>query len=98
MWRHGDVLIGRCAEIPPGARPTPQLVLARGEVTGHAHRILEPGAAVLFKDDTGDFLEVTADQATLVHEEHDAISLPRGTYRVWFQREYSPQEIRRVVD
>jgi hypothetical protein len=24
--------------------------------------------------------------------------LPQGTYRFWFQREYSPKEIRRIVD
>jgi hypothetical protein len=98
MWRHGDVLIDRCIQLPPGVRPVPHLILARGEATGHAHRVLEQGAAVLYKGDDGDFLEVTADQATIVHDEHQPIALPRGTYHIWFQREYSPQEIRRVVD
>ena len=98
MWRHGDVLIDRCAEIPAGLRPVPHGILARGQATGHVHRILEPGAAVLYAANDGGFLEVFADQATLVHEEHSAITLPRGSYRFWFQREYSPQEIRRVID
>lgn len=98
MWRHGDVLIEQCTKIPGDARRVGHLILARGEATGHAHRVLEPGSAVLFKNDEADFLEVTTDEATIVHEEHDAITLPRGTYRFWFQREYSPQEIRRVID
>ena len=98
MWRHGDVLIECCDEIPPEAWAAPHLTLARGEATGHAHRVLEQGAAVLYPRDDGGFLEVIADQATVVHEEHHAITLPRGIYRFWFQREYSPREIRRVVD
>ncbi len=98
MWRHGDVLIDRCEGLPHGARPLPHVILAKGEATGHVHRILEPGAAVLYASDDGGFLKVVAERATVVHEEHRAIELPRGVYRFWFQREYSPQEIRRVVD
>jgi len=98
MWRHGDVLIDRCVQIPSDARPLPHGILARGEATGHVHRILEPGAAVVYLGNDGGFVEVIAAQATVVHEEHYPITLPRGSYRFWFQREYSPQEIRRVVD
>ena len=31
-------------------------------------------------------------------KEHGPITLPRGTYRVWQQREYSPEAIRIVMD
>ena len=98
MWRHGDVLIQACSAVPKKARRLPHCILAKGELTGHAHRIDERGAAELY--DSGDslFLRVTADCATLVHEEHGPITLRPGTYRVWVQREYSPQEIRRVLD
>jgi hypothetical protein len=41
---------------------------------------------------------VLADSATVTHEEHGPITLPRGTYRVWRQREYSPEAIRVVRD
>jgi hypothetical protein len=44
------------------------------------------------------FLRVTGDTATVTHEEHRSIALKTGVYRVWIQREYSPQEIRRVLD
>jgi len=98
MWRHGDVLIERCPEIPSGVRRAPHVVLARGEATGHAHRILEPKTAVLFEGEDEGYLQVCADHATLVHEEHHPITLTQGVYRFWFQREYSPKEIRRVID
>jgi hypothetical protein len=44
------------------------------------------------------FLHVLADAAAIVHQEHGPIALPRGTYRVWGQREYIPRGIRNVVD
>lgn len=97
MWRHGDVLIDQCSEVPADARPLPHLILARGEATGHTHRILESGA-VLYTGENGGYLRVTGDQVTLAHEEHGPIKLSRGTYRFWFQREYSPRGIRRVAD
>jgi hypothetical protein len=98
MWRHGDVLIAAVEQIPQGAQRRPQLVLARGEVTGHAHRIADPQAAVLWETDGQLFLEVVAESAMVTHEEHAPITLPRGIYRVWTQREYTPQAIVRVVD
>jgi hypothetical protein len=99
LYRHGDVLVGSVDELPAGARPRRGTVLARGELTGHVHRIAEEGAAELFEDESGTlFLVVHDDVATLVHEEHDAIPLPRGTYRVWRQREYTPERIVPVSD
>lgn len=100
MWRHGDVFVAKVAEteIPADARRLPHCILAEGELTGHSHRIQERGAAELFDFNGSRYLRVTAEMATLIHQEHAAITLPRGTYRVWIQREYTPQEIRRVVD
>lgn len=98
MWRHGDVLIEAVTEIPGGARPRPVAVLATGEATGHCHRVEDPRTARLFDAGGTGYLEVTADFATIVHEEHRPITLPRGFYRFWQQREYTPQAIRTVVD
>jgi hypothetical protein len=36
------------------------------------------------------FVDVTADRAEIVHDEHGTIELNRGVYRVWRQREYDP--------
>jgi hypothetical protein len=52
----------------------------------------------VFSVGAGLYLEVLAETATIVHEEHGPVTLPRGGYEVRIQREYSPQEIRRVVD
>lgn len=98
LYRHGDVLVGAVDQIPSDAKKRPHLVLAEGEVTGHVHRIADPGSAQLFQHGPDVYLRVLADAATLTHEEHGPILLPRGTYRVWRQREYSPREIRVVRD
>jgi hypothetical protein len=98
MWRHGDVLIAAIAEIPSTARRRPQPVLAEGELTGHSHRLEDPSGAQVYEFGGERFLRITAESARIVHQEHAPIVLPRGTYRVWIQREYSPEAIRRVVD
>jgi hypothetical protein len=98
LYRHGDVLVSLIDGIPPAAKLRPHLVLAEGEVTGHMHRIAEPGSAKLFQEFSRMYLRVVAEHATLVHPEHGPITLPRGDYRVWRQREYSPQAIRTVLD
>jgi hypothetical protein len=98
MWRHGDVFLQKCEGLPTDARRLPHLILAKGELTGHAHRVLERDAASVWQTDDELYLDVTGDQATVSHEEHAPIQLNRGTYRVWIQREYTPEEIRRVID
>lgn len=98
LYRHGDVLLAAVPALPAGATPLLGLVLAHSEVTGHAHRIREAGAAQLFALGTFTYLRVMAPKATLVHEEHRPIELPAGVYRVWQQREYTPTAIRTVLD
>jgi len=98
MYRHGDVIIAAAAEVSADARPRHSAVLARGEATGHSHRIADPSDVELFEAKDVGFLRVNADSATLIHDEHKPITLPRGIYRFWQQREYTPKAIRRVVD
>jgi hypothetical protein len=98
MYRHGDLLVAAVPEIPPGARRLSHLTLAEGEMTGHSHRIAEGKQATLYSHENQLYLDVTGDGATLVHQEHGPIVLPRGTFRAWKQREYSPREIRFVRD
>ncbi|OYP36426.1 hypothetical protein [Rhodopirellula sp. MGV] len=98
QYRHGDVMVESVKAIPETRRKAKHTILAHGELTGHCHRIAESGAAALYETPEGMFLHVTAKQATLVHDEHDSIRLDAGYYRVWRQREYSPEEIRIVRD
>ena len=89
-----------------------RIVLAYGEVTGHAHAIsdhrpkLRAGeiaeAAIararLYRAPSGDrYLEVK-ETVHLVHEEHSTHALLPGVYKLPVQTEYSPQELRRVQD
>ena len=97
MWRHGDVLIAAADTLPREAKRRHSTVLVHGELTGHSHRLEEPAAGELWDANGVLFLRVTAPSVRVIHQEHAPITLPRGTYRVWQQREYSPEAIRRVV-
>ncbi len=98
MWRHGDVLIAAVEAIPHRAKQRTTTVLARGELTGHSHRIEMADTAEVWECDGVLFVKVVAPTARVVHQEHNPITLPRGIYRVWQQREYTPRAIRRVMD
>ena len=75
---------------------TNKIVLAEGEATGH-HHVLECEELESWKD--SEEIQVRVSQAaTVTHEEHASIGLTKGTYRVTRQREYTPEEIRRVQD
>ena len=107
MYRQGDVLITRVDAIPVGlrerARDTGRVVLAYGEVTGHAHAVdveADPSAAI-FDAPEGDgsfYLRLGADTG-VEHEEHARIDLAPGDYRVTRQREWTDaDEPRQVAD
>ena len=103
--RQGDVLLIRIDEIPSDAAPCEvngDVILAYGEVTGHAHR-LEAGKAKAFAkggawDPSAERFIQALEGAELRHEEHAAILLPPGNYQIRIQREYHPEAIRNVAD
>lgn len=100
--RQGDVLLRRVDAIPaeakPVARDNGRVILAYGEVTGHAHQIADPDSAVLLSvAERATFLRLTK-KAQLVHEEHAPIDLAPGAYEVIHQREATPWGERRVMD
>ena len=103
QYRQGDVLIQSIYAMPKQLTPISpekgQLILAHGEVTGHAHAIAGQNASLFSTEELGvRFLEVTAAVAALSHDEHSTINIPHGAYKVTRQREYSPQEVRPVKD
>ena len=59
-------------------------------MTGHSHRVRDFQTANVFALGAEMFIDVVADRAEVVHEEHGTIALNRGVYRVWRQREYDP--------
>jgi len=143
--RQGDVLLiatkpnAVTSEHRPVPRDAGRVVLAYGEVTGHAHVFRDPGVCLLSREGISDraitggvdidsFLQqqggggaaptalarprsaplaresvraealrtpdrvVTLEADCLLqHEEHDAILVPAGTYRVVIQREWRGQ-------
>jgi len=111
-FRQGDVLLVQIDEIPDHARALPRdehgrVVLAHGEVTGHAHA-LRKGEFCSYStlpDGDVEFLDIGAGGSPLAHElisgakaEHDIIPLPQAKYELPVQVEYSPAELVRVSD
>lgn len=100
QYRQGDVLLRRVENHPEDVRienpDNGRVVLAYGEVTGHAH-VIDAALAQMYSAGGKDFLEVRPG-ATLRHEEHDELKLDPGYYEVIRQREYEQQGWRRVAD
>ena len=90
LFRQGDIYIESVRCLPDGATKQFSTVLADGELTGHRHRILDFRTASVFEARGELFIDVIADRAEIVHEEHGPIELNRGVYRVWRQLEYDP--------
>lgn len=115
MFRQGDVLIEEVSELPSGPerlvpREGGRVILAHGEVTGHAHAITDQSAVLMSFDVVQNgtrrgtavaveerYLKLER-QSTLKHEEHGPIELPAGTYKVTIQRQWDPVGWRQVVD
>lgn len=98
MYRQGDILLVAAHHVPSGAREQESCVLAEGEATGHAHRILD-GAALWMDAGGSRYVEVMGQAAVLVHEEHRPITLPGpAVYRVIRQREYTVWQARYAAD
>ncbi|MEU0132869.1 hypothetical protein ABZ172_02330 [Streptomyces sp. NPDC006296] len=108
MYRQGDVLMARFeeSEVPAHFLDAPgeprdgrgRLVLALGEVTGHAHAVQGPGRLLREAGPFGPMLLHLPEGGRVVHEEHAAIALPKGWFRVVRQREYAPGAVRIVAD
>ena len=100
MIRQCDVMLVPVEVIPASAqtveRDNGRVILAYGEVTGHAHAILEPSVEKL-ADGIAEYL-CAPSGAIIEHEEHAAITIDPGNYRIIHQREYASGEIKRVRD
>jgi len=91
MYRQGDVWIEQVTSIPKNAKKKSNRILAEGEATGHHHSVT---VDVMEHEDDMFFEGPTK----LTHQEHAPIEIPEGTYKSYIQQEYSPEEIKRVVD
>lgn len=100
--RQGDVLLikldsvdltGAKQEVPEGN----YYILAKGEATGHAHKILKRLTTLYLLGEFKRILDVKV-RAQVQHEEHGNLELDPGLYQVVQQREYRPEGIRNVRD
>lgn len=111
LCAQGDILIERVDDFRPSGLIAPQpasgiTVVAEGEATGHRHAIYE--RVTFFRDDELardvpsqlyiGHVRVTGADAYLRHDEHDAITLAPGTYRMRRQRQVEPNDVQVVLD
>ena len=114
--RQGDVLLEPVGVAPKNLKPVKSgtmVVIAFGEVTGHAHRLElldapeaeRDGVEIPQKDwikelqdeANNRYFEVTR-AATVWHEDHGYVTLAPGMYRYVPQVEGSPEGERQVLD
>lgn len=101
IFRQGDILITRVNNINDkkySLIPNSKTV-AQGELTGHHHTFSEQSQVLLYKDEQQgqgqqqedpSLIVVKSPMAELVHQEHNPILLPEGTYKVTRETEYNP--------
>jgi hypothetical protein len=99
IYRQGDVLIEQIKNLPKNVKQSTEkrIILAYGEVTGHCHEA-DIETCTAYVNEGGElFLDVET-ETEVTHQEHNTLTLPPGVYRITHQREYSPEEIKRVRD
>jgi hypothetical protein len=110
--RQGDVLLMPVDSMPEGCELIPdvqdRIILAYGEVTGHAHAIADhitkhrqspqKYKAGLYRHPSGMRYLHVIEPVTLQHEEHTAHAIPAGFYMLPTQVEYTPAELQPVID
>lgn len=99
--RQGDILLIKRDALPDGKqtvikRDKRRVVVAYGEVTGHAHAIAQSGVKQVEIDNIRWL--IAPDDFVITHDEHAPLTLEAGVWEVCYQAEYTPQEIRRVMD
>ena len=101
IYRQGDVLLVP-DELPADSeelkREDGRVVLAHGEVTGHAHALTGTQTRLYVQPKTKARHLRVVETDYLRHEEHTHQPIPPGIYRVIIHSEYREREIVRVAD
>ncbi len=96
--RNGDLRFKPVSTIPSGLTKSTDNVVAYGEATNHAHRLV--GAATVYQGE-GDktYFEVNG-ECEIQHEDHKPYPLPVGKFEIVNEREYEPftEAIKKVQD
>lgn len=116
VYQQGDVIlqkintddIDKYMSVMSSSEDDEKVVLALGEATGHHHRfetsklnegVLVHGYGRQWQKEPS-FITINNGPATLYHEEHNPITVPKGAYAVKIVREFDHfgTTTRRVVD
>lgn len=104
LLRQGDVLLVPIQEVPAATSPLPRengrLILAQGEMTGHAHAIIDESAELVSAEGAAELYLIVhgSEPVALTHEEHDTVMVPPGRYERRIQREYAEEGNTQVLD
>lgn len=104
LWRQGDILIQECEQLPEKIKRKKGTTLVHSQTSGNAHRIAEKRTCRIFES-TDDrekkvgtlYIEVFADKAEIIHQEHNSVTLEKGLYCMWRQREFELSGSFRIV-
>lgn len=101
--RQGDVIITRVDNSNNKRLNTlGSKTVAYGEQTGHHHSFTRGGDQVLLYGSVNspELLEIRSESALLTHQEHDAIEIPSGLYKIESERNYDywTKAVKKVVD
>lgn len=102
MYQQGDVILEKVERFPVGKEIKADergFVLAEGEVSGHAHRIVSKDVQMIQTDDGRVFLRAKA-PVKIQHEEHRIIIIEPGEYEVRkvLERDHFSRATREVID
>lgn len=98
LARQGDILFIRVDALPADLQKSKDLIVAHGEVTGHAHRVKMAAGVSLLEDAAGSKFVEAETGWEITHDEHGPIQFEAGKWETRRQREYSPEAIRKVID
>lgn len=97
----GDVFFVKVDVIPETkkiVKPSKEgYIIAKGEITGHAHKIEDVVNVIVYQVDDVYYIECL-EPVYVMHDEHKPITLDPGIWKVGIQREYDyMKEITKVV-
>ena len=100
IMSQGDVTFLPVKALPNGIKKLADGVIARGETTGHSHRVGTLESAELYQMNGKMFLHVGENGVSIVHEEHAPVMLGPGNYEIHIDQsfDYSAQALRNVAD
>ena len=103
FWRQGDIFFVKLESKLDlqDAKPIQTGVIARGEQTGHMHRVSNSSladGALLTMLGSSMYLRSPETGTEIVHDEHGALELPVGLYAVVNQQEFDGLRWRAVID